>query len=70
VDDAMSAGGLPFSRSRQVAPDFSSILYLLYALIPLAIFIFWLNWFYNAIKRIEKSLREIEKRLESLESHH
>ncbi len=56
------------SESRQVSVDTGSLITLLYSLVYLAIFLYLLNWFYKAVKRVEESLQRIEKRLESLEN--
>jgi len=53
-----------FSKSRQVVYDYG-LFYVIMYVVVLAFVAYWLNWFYSAIKRIEKSLQEIEKRLES-----
>jgi hypothetical protein len=50
-------------NSRQSGPDYSSLLYSLEVLLSIAVFAFVLVWFYQAIRRIEKSLREIRERL-------
>ncbi|MGP8057702.1 MAG: hypothetical protein ACLP9K_08915 [Nitrososphaerales archaeon] len=49
-------------KSRQVSSgSVSTIVYFIWFVIG----VYVLVWFYTAVKRIEKSLREIEKRLES-----
>jgi hypothetical protein len=56
-----------FDRSRQVI-DTGSLITILYSVLYLVIFLYLLNWFYQAVKRIEKSLQGIEKRLEAIEA--
>jgi len=56
-----------FDGSRQVSTDLGSLITIVYSLVYLAIFLYLLNWFYHAVKRIEKSLQEIEQRLEAVE---
>jgi hypothetical protein len=45
-----------------------SLATILFSLAYLAIFLYLLNWFYQAVKRIEKSLQGIEKRLDAVEA--
>ena len=61
--------GATFERRRQVTVDTESLVTVIYTLVYLGIFLFLLNWFYQAVKRIEKSLQGIEKRLEAIETN-
>ena len=56
-------------RSRLMTVDTGSLVTLIYSLVYLVVFLFLLNWFYQAVKRIEKSLQGIEKRLEAIETN-
>jgi hypothetical protein len=57
-----------FDRGRQVSTDAGSLITIVYSLVYLAIFLYLLNWFYHAVKRIEESLQRIEKRLDAIEA--
>ena len=64
----MAGTATTFRQSRQVTVDAGSLVTILYSVVYLLIFIFLLNWFYQAVKRIEKSLKGIEGRLEAIEA--
>ena len=52
-------------NSRILVSDVATSLYIVLYLVFLALIVYVVYWVYSAIKRIENSLREIEKRLES-----
>lgn len=41
---------------------------VLYSILYLGVFLYVLNWFYQAVKRMQKSLQEIERRLDAIEA--
>jgi hypothetical protein len=51
-----------------VSVDVGSLYSVVYGVLYLILFLYLLNWFYQAVKRIEKSLQGIEKRLEAIEA--
>jgi hypothetical protein len=58
-----------FGGSRQVPADTGALYTIVFSVLYLVLFVYLLNWFYKAVKRIEKSLQGIEKRLEAIEGN-
>jgi len=53
--------------SRQViGVDVGSLFTILWSVLWLGILVYWLNWFYKAVKRIEQSVESIKSQLEDM----
>ena len=47
-----------------IGVDVGSLLTLLWAVLWLGLLVYWLNWFYKAVKRIEQKVDTIKSQLE------
>ncbi len=53
--------------SRQViSVDVGSLFTILWSVLWLGLLVYWLNWFYKAVKRIERSVESIKSQLEGM----
>jgi len=53
--------------ARQViGVEVGSLFTILWSVLWLGILVYWLNWFYKAVKRIEQSVESIESHLEDM----